>query len=82
MQKNFFSVLGRTKVIEDGYFLSGHTNLVKKSFITELNKFLSLAGAISYFGEEENNLINIVCTENRLEFSIKSPIQKKIKTAT
>ena len=48
MQKNFFSVLGRTKVIEDGYFLSGHTNLVKKSFITELNKFLSIAGAISY----------------------------------
>ena len=66
------------QVIQDSFFLYDHSNLVYKSFITELNKCLSISGAISYFGEKENNLINIVSAENRLGFSINSPIQKKL----
>ena len=30
MKNNFFSVIDRTKVVQDGYFLYDHSNLVKK----------------------------------------------------
>lgn len=48
--KKIFSVIDGTKVIQDGYFLNGHSNLVKKSFITELNKFFSISGEVQKIG--------------------------------
>ena len=41
-----------TQFIQAGYFLYDKSNVIKRSFITELNKLLSIYGSISYFGEK------------------------------
>ena len=46
-------VMDTTKIIQDSYFLYNHSNMVKSSFITELNKFVLICGGISSFGEEK-----------------------------
>lgn len=45
---------------------------MRKSFISELNKFIFKYGGISYFGEKKSNLINIVSPVNRLNFSVEN----------
>ena len=45
---------------------------MRKSFISELNKFIFKYGGISYFGEKKSNLINIVSPINRLNFSVEN----------
>ena len=55
---------------------------MKKSFITELNKFVSIYGGISYFGEKtNNNLIDIVIPKISLECSLEDVSQIENATA-
>ena len=55
---------------------------MKNSFITELNKSVSIYGGISYFGEKtNNNVIDIVIPKIRLECSLEDVSQKENSTA-
>ena len=52
----------KTQFIQGSYFLYDKGNVIKRSFITELNKFLSIYGSVSYFGQKKtiNQTNNIV----------------------
>lgn len=42
----------------------------KKSFIIELNKFISIYRSVTYFDEKKNNLIELISPRKSLEFEI------------
>ena len=62
--QKIFPVMGRTKIFQDSYFLYDHSNLVKKYFITELSKFISIYSRISYSGEKRKKRIDIASPKN------------------
>ena len=49
VKKNDFAISNRLNLIQDTYFVYDHSNFIKKSFITELNKFSSIYSSITYF---------------------------------
>ena len=57
--------------IDESFFLYDKCNLIKKSFITELNKLIPIYGFISYFEKKTfNELAQIVSSSKPLEFNI------------
>ena len=73
------NILEKTQFIQDSYFLYDKNNLIKKSFITELNKFISIYGSISYFGNKKiNKPTEIISSNNPLEFFIEEKKQKAL----
>ena len=61
--------LASTQFIRDSYFLYNKSNLIKRSFITELNKFISICGSISCFDSKNTHkTAEIVSSNNPLEF--------------
>ena len=58
-------------------FLCDHSKSVKKLLITELKKFLTIYGAIPYFGKKKNDHINIVSPKSRLNFSVEPLLYKE-----
>ena len=49
-----FRVTERENLVQDSYFIYDHSNLVKKSLITEPNQFISIYESVSYFDEKKN----------------------------
>ena len=57
--------------IEENYFLYNKSNLIKKLFITELNKLIPIYGSISYFEKKTiNELAQIASASKPLVFNI------------
>ena len=54
VKNNYFPILNRLDLIQDKYFIYDHSNFAKKSFITELNKSISIYSSITYFNEKKN----------------------------
>ena len=53
IKKNYFPIVERKNLLQDSYFLYDQSSFVKKSFIMELNKFLSIHGSLTYFDEKK-----------------------------
>ena len=53
--------------IEESYFLYDKSNLIIESFLTEINKLISIYGSISYFGK----IAEIISSNKPLEFDVK-----------
>ena len=47
------------------------SNLIEESFVTEINELISVYGSISYFGKKLDEIVEIVSSNNPLEFNIK-----------
>ena len=58
-------------------FLYDRSNAIKKTFITELNKYIALYGTISYFGNKRKKGVNIVNLRNKLSFLIDQKVNKE-----
>ena len=55
--------------INESYFSYDKFDLIKDTFITTLNKNISIYGSISYFNEQiEKEILKIVSPENFLKF--------------
>ena len=52
------------------------SNLIEESFITEINKLISVYGSISYFGKKLDEIAEIVSSNNPLEFNVKKHCKK------
>ena len=53
------------------------SNLIKETYITALNKRISIYGSISYFDKKtENEIFEIICPENLLKFFVKKNTNK------
>ena len=57
--------------IEESYFLYDKSNLIIESFLTEINKLISIYGSISYFGKKINKIAEIISSNKPLEFDVK-----------
>ena len=53
LSKKFSPILKRIDIVQDSFFIYGKSNFIKKTFITELNNYIPLYGAISYFDKKE-----------------------------
>ena len=59
-------------ILQEGYFLYDDTNIVKETFISELEKKVSLTGSISYFDKvNSENKIELISFKNKLKFEVK-----------
>ena len=57
--------------INESYFLYDKSGLIKESYITAINKKVSLYGSTSYFDRKaENEILKIVSPENSLKFLV------------
>ena len=65
--------------VNESYFLHDKSNLIKETFITELNKTALIYGSISYFAEkkQEDEIFQIVSPKNYLEFFVTKDTTKK-----
>ena len=58
--------------INESYFLYHKSNLIKETYITALNKRVSIYGSISYFNKKtENEIFKITSPENLPKFFVK-----------
>ena len=57
--------------INESYLLYNKSDLVKESYITAVNKKVSLYGSTSYFNNKtENEMLKIISPENLLNFLV------------
>ena len=65
--------------INESYFLYDKSNLIKETFITEINKIVLIYGSISYFAErkQENKIFQMISPRNLLEFYVAKDTVKK-----
>ena len=63
--------------IRENFFLYDKSNLIEESFVTEINELISVYGSISYFGKKLDEIVEIVSSNNPLEFNIKKKHCKK-----
>ena len=57
--------------INEGYFLYNKSNLVKESYITAINKKISLNGSTSYLNSKtENEMLKMISLENLYKFLV------------
>ena len=62
---------------EETYFLYNKSNLIKESFITEVNKLISIYGSISNFGNKKSmKLPKLYLAISPLKFDVKK-LRKK-----
>ena len=68
--------------INESHFLYDKSNLIKETFIIEINKIVLIYGSISYFAErkQENEIFQIISPRNLLEFYVaKDTVKKKAR---
>ena len=57
--------------MNESYFLYDKSNLIKQTFVTEINKLLSTYGSISYFDKKgTNEAAQIVSLNNHLKLLV------------
>ena len=63
--------------INESYFLYDKSNLIKQTFLTEINKLLSIYGSISYFDKTgTNETPQIISFNDSLKFSVSNDTVK------
>ena len=80
LNKIYFSIGNISTISRYNFFLYDKSNFIEKTFITELNKRVTLYGSISYFCKKKENGVNIINPENKLPVSIdQNTDQEKIR---
>ena len=60
-------------ISEYAYFLYDNQNIIKETFISEINKKVSLIGSISFFDKvKDNGEMSLINNKNKLLFKLKS----------
>ena len=74
---NDFTYLSKTiKPTEFAFFLYDNLNIIKETFVSELNKKVSLLGGVWYYvkANSKDGKIELVTPRNKLKFNIKQTI--------
>ena len=74
---NDFTNLNKTiKPTEFAFFLYDNLNIIKETFVSELNKKVSLLGGVWYYVKEDskNGKIELVSSRNKLKFNVKQNV--------
>ena len=58
-------------MINESYFLYDKSNVIEQTFVTEINKLISVYGYISFFNKKSvNEKVQIVSFNNPLKFTV------------
>ena len=74
---NDFTNLNKTiKPTEFAFFLYDNLNIIKETFVSELNKKVSLLGGVWYYvkADSKNGKIELVTPRNKLKFNVKQKV--------
>ena len=75
-----YNSVGENNFISESYFLYDKSNLILDTFITALNKNISMYGSFSYFkGKTEEEQIRLLSAGNFLVFSQKKYYKRRIE---
>ena len=79
LNKKLFLIEDWLKIVEDFFLYHNHkSNLIKRTLITELNKYILLFDPIPYFAEKEDkDSINITCPKIKVSVFVKKKIIRK-----
>ena len=66
-----------TNFVNESYFLSDKSELIKETYIRKLKKKILIYGSISYFNKKtENEIFQIISLENCLKFTVEKDTVK------
>ena len=76
-----YNAIPTKKFINEGYFLYDKSNLIKKTFVTAINKQLNLYGSFSYFsGKTSISNLKLINSNDLLKFFIeKNSLKSNLK---
>lgn len=64
-------------IVNESYFLYDRSNLIEPTFITEINKLISVYGSISYFDKKSlDEIVKVVYFPKPLKFSVIKDVGK------
>ena len=69
--------INKYKIEQENYFSYDDSNMIKATFISELNKRSQIYGPILYFGDDKKNIAKLVTPQKRLKFTVKSKNYKE-----
>ena len=69
--------INKYKIEQENYFSYDDSNMIKATFISELNKRSQIYGVILYFGDDKKNIAKLVTPQKRLKFTVKSKNYKE-----
>lgn len=68
--KNYIKKL-KISFVTESYFLYDRSNLIQPTFITEINKLISIYGSVSFFGKRSlGKIVKVVSINKPLRFSV------------
>ena len=69
--------INKYKIEQENYFSYDDSNMIKATFISELNKRSQIYGLILYFGDDKKNIAKLVTPQKRLKLTVKSKNYKE-----
>ena len=76
VKKIYFDLTKRLNLLQEPYFVYNRSSLVKPTFITEINKFLSIYCSVSKFSEKKQDKSKIISPANQKSFTIEKTSEK------
>ena len=65
-------------LFQQSYFLYDRSNIIKRTFINEINKFLPIYCSGRFYGETEKGEIYLITRKNAKSFFIKKVLKKEL----
>ena len=59
-KKDHFSIIDQLNLFQESYFLCNRSNVIKRTFINEIDKLLPIYWAESFLGETEKEKIDLI----------------------
>ena len=66
-------------LFQQSYFLYDRSNIIKRTFINEINKFLPIYCSGRFYGETEKGEIYLITRKNAKSFFIKKVLKKRAR---
>ena len=68
----------KLSLLQNTFSLYDLRNMLKNTFISELDKYITIYGSISYFDiAKENNEVYLITHRNKLNLSVKKDVYKE-----
>ena len=59
-KKDHFSIIDQLNLFQESYFLCNRSNVIKRTFINEIDKLLPIYCAESFWGQTEKEKIDLI----------------------
>ena len=77
IKKICFKAHGQLNLFQESHFIYNRSNIVKQSFVNEINKFLPIYCSASYFDEKTKEKISILSAKSSKGYFIEKTSNKR-----